>query len=123
MPRLPLHGLVVAAAVARAVPAGDGPRLDLAAVMAAVKHAAELRSAAAHDGVRIHRVEAEVAPFIRGDDPWDEDDELPRLALCGITSEGQCEHIADFTTYRDALSFVTKLAHGIDFPERPVVTA
>ncbi len=73
--------------------------------------------------VRIHRIEAEVVPFIRGDDPWDEDYELPRLALCGITAEGQCEHIADFITYRDALSLVTKLAPGIDFPERPVATA
>jgi hypothetical protein len=73
--------------------------------------------------VRIHRIEAEVVPFIRGDDPWDEDYELPRLALCGITAEGQCEHIAEFTTYRDALSLVTKLAPGINFPERPVVIA
>ncbi len=73
--------------------------------------------------VRRQLVEAEVVRFIRGDDPLDEDYELPRLALDGITAEGQRKHIADFTTYRDAVSLVTKLAPGIDFPERPVVTA
>jgi hypothetical protein len=73
--------------------------------------------------VRIHRVDAEVIPFVCGDDPWDEDYDFPRLALCGITAEGQREHIADFATYREAVSLVKKLAPGIDFPERPVVTA
>ncbi len=73
--------------------------------------------------VRLHRTDGEVEPFIRGDNPWDEDYELPRLTLCGITTEGQREHIANFTTYRDAVSLVTKLAPGIDFPERPVVMA
>ena len=73
--------------------------------------------------MRLHRTDGEVEPFIRGDNPWDEDYELPRLTLCGITAEGQREHIANFTTYRDAVSLVTKLAPGIDFPERPVVMA
>lgn len=73
--------------------------------------------------VRIHHMDAEVVPFICGDAPWDEDYDLPRLALCGITAEGQREQIADFSTYRDAVALVTKLAPGIDFPERPVVMA
>jgi hypothetical protein len=71
--------------------------------------------------VRWHRAEAIVIPFIRGDDPWDEEYEFPRLALCGITVEGQMERIAEFTSYRDAVSLVTKLAPGIDFPGKPVV--
>jgi hypothetical protein len=73
--------------------------------------------------VRIHHMDAEVVPFICGDAPWDEDYDLPRLALCGITAEGQREQIADFSTYRDAVDLVTKLAPGIVFPERPVVMA
>jgi hypothetical protein len=71
--------------------------------------------------VRRHLVDAEVVPFISGDELWDDDYELPRLALHGITAEGQRERIADFATYREAVALVAKLAPGIDFPERPVV--
>lgn len=71
--------------------------------------------------MRCHLVDAEVVPFIRGDDPQDEDYELPRLVLCGIMADGQWQRIADFDTYRDAVSLALKLAPGIDFPDRPVV--
>jgi hypothetical protein len=73
--------------------------------------------------MRRHLVDAEVVPFISGDELWDEDYELPMLALSGITAEGQREHIADFATYREAVALVAKLAPGIDFPERPVARA
>ena len=44
---------MLAAAVAGAVAAGDGPRLDLAAVMAAIKDAAQLGAAALHDAIKL----------------------------------------------------------------------
>lgn len=60
-------------------------------------------------------------PMNYGDDPFDPEYEPAFMALHGVNAEGLAEHIKDFSTYPDAVTFVNKIAPGVDFPKEPVV--
>ncbi len=62
-------------------------------------------------------------PMLYGDDPFDPEYEPSILALYGVNAEGLVEHIKDFDRYADAVAFSGKLAPGVEFPEKPVVSA
>lgn len=55
-------------------------------------------------------------PFTLDDDPFDKRFHEPQFALYGIAADGLLEHIADRTTYVDALSLAGKIAPGVQFP-------
>jgi hypothetical protein len=55
------------------------------------------------------------------DEPFDEEYGAPYFGLYGVGAEGLSEHIADRTTYAEALTLARKLAPGIKFPSSPTL--
>jgi hypothetical protein len=62
--------------------------------------------------VRNHVEDNEVVPYTVDDEPYDPDYGEPYFALYGVEEDGRMEHIADRTTYADAVSLAEKLAPG-----------
>lgn len=73
--------------------------------------------------LRLNREDGEAVPFVSGDDGEDPDFDYPTFALHGISAEGLWEPISRLATYREAVSLASKLAPGINFPERPIIRA
>lgn len=65
--------------------------------------------------------EDDMVPMVYGDDPSDAEYETPVVTLYGVDADGLLEHIRDSRSYAEARKLVTKLAPGVDFPERPMV--
>jgi|GEM_PF-524294 len=72
--------------------------------------------------VRQNRFSEDFETFAPGDDPFDPEWREPRYGLYGVDANGWSEHIADRATYSLARSLAVKLAPGVDFSERPIVT-
>lgn len=68
--------------------------------------------------VRLLRGENEWAPFVVGDDPFDEAFEQPVFGLYGVKDDETLEHIADRETYQKARQLAQDLAPQIALPER-----
>ncbi len=69
--------------------------------------------------VRTCLKDGEVAPFTAEDEPLDEEFGSPYFGLYGVAENGLLEHIADRSTYSDALALAQKLAPGVALPTRP----
>ena len=83
-------------------------------------------SAFAEYRIRTARADLEdqqIEPFTFDDDPHDDHYGDVFIGLYGILSDGECEHITDFSRYSDAAALVRKIAPGILFPDVPVVRA
>lgn len=65
----------------------------------------------------------EPAPYVTGDDPFDQDYGGLYFALFGIGSDGVLEHLADRRSYAEMLSLAQKLAPAIAFPPAPTFTS
>jgi hypothetical protein len=61
-------------------------------------------------------------PMNYGDDPFDPEYDPAFIALYGVNIEGLVEHIKDFASYADAVSFVSKIAPDVEFPAEPIVS-
>jgi hypothetical protein len=62
--------------------------------------------------VRNHVEDNEVVPYTADDEPFDPDYGEPYFGLYGVEAGGRMEHIADRTTYADAVNLAEKLAPG-----------
>jgi hypothetical protein len=69
--------------------------------------------------VRNSLEENDCSPYTPADEPFDPEFGLPYFALYGITEDGLLEHIADRSSYADAVNLARKLAPGIQFPDPP----
>jgi hypothetical protein len=72
--------------------------------------------------VRDNLEDNDAIPFTSDNDPFDSDFGPPYFALYGICDGGPIEHIADRSTYSDAVNLVIKLAPGVQFPTVPNCT-
>jgi len=72
--------------------------------------------------VRKLQEEDEMVPMVYGDDPHDAEYEPPLIALYGVDAGGLLQHIRDSESYTEARTLVAKLAPGVDFPLKPVVS-
>lgn len=72
---------------------------------------------------RAHLENQQIEPFTFDDDPHDDHFGEVFIGLYGILSDEDCEHIADFGRYPDAVALVRKIAPEIQFPDVPVVRA
>lgn len=73
--------------------------------------------------VRSSMEDNEVLPFTVSDEPFDPELGQPYFGIYGVRAEGLVEHIADRSTYGEAVTLVSKLAPGVDFPRSPVTHA
>lgn len=60
--------------------------------------------------------DGEVMKMTCDDDPYDEEFTGPRYGLYGIQADGLPEHIADRSTYSEAVALAERLAPGVQFP-------
>lgn len=60
--------------------------------------------------------DGEVMKMTYEDDPYDEEFTSPRYGLYGVQGDGLCEHIADRSSYLEAVALAEKLAPGVQFP-------
>lgn len=58
-------------------------------------------------------------PFTTDDDPFDGHFMPPLFALYGVLDDHLLDHIADRSTYADAVELAEKLAPGVRFPKVP----
>lgn len=70
--------------------------------------------------VRSSTVEDFVSPFCAGDEPFDENYTAPYFGLYGVDDEGFVEHIADRTTYAEALCLINKMVSDLEFSVAPL---
>jgi hypothetical protein len=69
--------------------------------------------------VRWSRESESLEPFTVCDEPFDTDCEPAIFGLYGVSPTGEMEHVADRTSYAEAVSLVHKIAPGICFPSTP----
>lgn len=69
--------------------------------------------------VRTSHEDDTIAPFTASDEPFDIEFGPLYFGVYGVHADGSSEHIADRSTYADAIALVQKLAPGIQFPTSP----
>lgn len=62
-----------------------------------------------------------IVAFTTSDEVCDDEFGPPGFGLYGVDAAGLLEHIADRTTYREAVALARKLAPGLELPDVPVV--
>ena len=70
--------------------------------------------------VRDSLEDGDVVSFTSADDPFDDEFGPRYFGIYGIGADGLPEHIADRSTYSEALALAQKLAPGIEFPVQRV---